>query len=102
MESLCNGMLAAQSSGFFFSALLHWLKELGFETPDPSLFGQLVQEVSGSLVTAANSSSGLAAFMLAKRREGVLSHFPSHVVPTLRRILLLLLSVVHMSLTTRC
>ena len=80
VESLCSGMLAAQSSGFwFFSALLHWLKELGFEAPDPSLFGQLVQEVSGSLVTAANSASGLAAFMLAKRREGVLSHFPSHV-----------------------
>ena len=63
----------------FFSALLHWLKELGFEAPDPALFGQLVQEVSGSLVTAANSASGLAAFMLAKRREGVLSHFPLHV-----------------------
>ena len=27
VESLCNGMLAAQSSGFFFSTLLHWLKE---------------------------------------------------------------------------
>ena len=80
VESLCNGVLAAQSSEFwFFSALLHWLKELGFEAPDPGLFGQLVQEVSGSLVTAANSASGLAAFMLAKRREGVLLHFPSHV-----------------------
>ena len=30
-------------------------------------------------MTTANSASGLAAFMLAKRREGVLSHFPSHV-----------------------
>ena len=88
VESLCNGMLAAQLSGFcFFSALLHWLKELGFEAPDPSLFGQLVQEVSGSLVTAANSASasGLAAFMLAKRREGVLSHFPSHVGPHFKK-----------------
>ena len=67
VESLCNGMLAAHSSGFwFFSALLHWLKELGFEASDPNLFCQLVQEVSGSLVTAANSASGLAAFMLAK------------------------------------
>ena len=85
MESLCNGMLAAQSSGFwFFSALLHWLKELGFEGPDPGLSGQLVQ-VSGSLVTAANSASGLAAFMLAKRREGVLSHFPSHVGPHFKK-----------------
>ena len=36
-------------------------------------------QVSDSLMTAANSASGLAAFMLAKRREGVLSHFPSHV-----------------------
>ena len=80
VESLCNGMLAAQSAGFcFFSALLHWLKELGFKVPDPSLFGQLVQEVSGSLVTAANSASGLATFMLVKRREGILSHFPPHV-----------------------
>ena len=80
VESLCNGMLVVQSSGFlFFSALLHWLKELGFEAPDPDLFGQLVQEVSGSLATTANSVSGLATFMLAKRREGVLSNFPSHV-----------------------
>ena len=86
MEALCNGMLAAQSSGFwFFSTLLHWLKELGFEAPDPSLFGQLVQQVSGSLVTAANSSSGLAVFMLAKRREGVLSHIPSHVGPHFKK-----------------
>ena len=69
----------------FFSALLHWLKELGFEAPDPSLFGQLVQEVSGSLVTAANSASRLTAFMLAKRREGVLSHFPSHVGPHFKK-----------------
>ena len=86
MESLRNGMLAAQSSGFcFFSALLQWLKELGFEAPDPGLFGQLVQEVSASLVTAANSASGLAAFMLAKRREGVISHFPSHVGPHFKK-----------------
>ena len=86
VESMCNGMLAAQSSGFwFFSTLLPWLKELGFEAPDPSLFGQLVQEVSGSLVTAANSASGLAAFMLAKRREGVLSHFPLHAGPHFKK-----------------
>ena len=49
MRSLCNGVLAAQSSGFwFFSALLQWLKELGFEVQGPNLFSQLVQEVSGS------------------------------------------------------
>ena len=38
VESLCNGMLAAQSSGFWLLlALLHWLKELGFEAPDLNL-----------------------------------------------------------------
>ena len=30
-------------------------------------------------MTAANFASGLASFILAKRREGVLSHFPPHV-----------------------
>ena len=70
---------------FLFFSLLHWLKELGFEAPDPSLFGLLGQEVSGSLVTAANLASGLAAFVLAKRREGVLSHFPSHVGPHFKK-----------------
>ena len=73
VESLCNGMLASQSSGFL---VFLGPSALGFEAPDPGPFGQLVQEVSGSLVTTANSASGLAAFMLAKRREGVLSHFP--------------------------
>ena len=29
--------------------------------------------------SSSNSASGLATFMLAKRREGVLSHFPPHV-----------------------
>ena len=103
VESLCNGMLAAQSSGFwFFSALLHWLKDLGFEAPDPNLFGQLVQEVSGSLVTTANSASGLAAFMLAKRREGVLSHFPSHVGSHFKKDLVSSsFSGPHMCLTTK-
>ena len=49
VESLCKGLLSEQSSGFWlFSSLLHWLKELGFSAPDPSLFGQLVQEISGS------------------------------------------------------
>ena len=86
VESLCNEMLAAQSAGFwFFSALLHWLKELGFEAPDPSLFGQLVQEVSSSLVAAANSASGLATFMLAKRRVFYLTSLRMWG-PTLRRI----------------
>ena len=46
-----------------------------------------MQEVSGSLVTAANSASGLAVFMIAKRREGVLSHFLSHVGSHFKRYL---------------
>ena len=47
--------------------------------PDPALFGQLVQEMSGSVVSSASNSAALATFSAAKRREGILSHFPSHV-----------------------
>ena len=51
VESLCKGLSSAQSSGFWlFSGLLYWLKELGFSAPNPSLFGQLVQEISSSMV----------------------------------------------------
>ena len=103
VESLCNGMLAAQSSGFsFFSALLHWLKVLAFEALDPSLFGQLVQEVSRSLVTAANQLLDWLRSCLP--REGKVCSCTSLriLVPTLRRILLILLLVVYMFLTTRC
>ena len=80
VESLCKGLLSAQSSDFWLlSSLLHWLKELEFSAPDPSLFSQLVQEISGSMVTAANSATALSTYLVAKRREGILSHFPSHV-----------------------
>ena len=75
MESLCKGLLALQSSLFWmFLALLHWLKEMDFAPPDPALFGQQVQEISGAMV----SSAALAMYLVAKRREGILSHFPSH------------------------
>ena len=98
MESLCNGMLAAQSSGFwFFSVLLHWLKELGFEAPDPSLFGQLVQEVSGSLVT---QPVRLLDWLRSCLRRGGKVFCPTSLRmwgPTSRRIWLLLLLVADMS-----
>ena len=76
MESLCKGLLASQSSTIWlFSALLHWLKELGFVPPNPALFGQLVQLSSGSMVISASNSAALATVLVAKRREGILSHF---------------------------
>ena len=80
VESLCKGLLSAQSLGFWlFSALLHWLKELGFSAPDPSLFGQLVQEISGSMESAANGAAALSTYLVAKKSEEILSLFPSHV-----------------------
>ena len=80
VESLGKGLLASRSSTFWlFSALLHWLKELCFVPPDPALFGQLVQEMSGAMVSSALNSAALATYLAAKRREGILSHFPSHV-----------------------
>ena len=102
VESLCKGLLSAQSLGFWlFSSLLHWLKELGFSAPDPSLFGYLVQEIRGSMVTAANSVAALSTYLVAKRMEGILSHFPSHVGSHFRRSRLLLLRP-PFCLTTRC
>ena len=47
-------------------------------SPDTSLFAHLIQNLSLALVNASSSAS-LAAYVQAKRREGVLSYFPSHV-----------------------
>ena len=47
--------------------------------PDSALFAQLIQSLSLSLVSASTLSCALASYMQAKRREGVLSHFLSHV-----------------------
>ena len=86
VESLAKVLLDSQSMSFwFFSALLHWLKELGFVPPDSVLFEQLVQLLSLSFVGAASSSATLATYFEAKRHEGVLSHFPSHVRLHFRR-----------------
>ena len=91
VKSLVKGLLDSQSMSFWlFSTLLHWLKELGFVPPDPTLFEQIVQSLSLSFVGAASSSAALATYFQAKRREGVLSHFPSHVGLHFRRIWLVL------------
>ena len=80
VESLFKGILDSQSWAFWlFSALLHWLKELNFLPPDASLFARLIQNLSLAFVNASSSSASLAAYVQAKCREGVLSHFPSHV-----------------------
>ena len=50
-----------------------------FVPPGPALFGQLVQEMSGSMVSSASNSAELTTFLAAKRREGIISHSPSHV-----------------------
>ena len=80
VESLLKGIMESQSLAFWLlSALLHRLKELDFVPPDAALFAQLVQSLSLALVSASSSSASLATYILAKRREGVLAHFPSHV-----------------------
>ena len=43
------------------------------------LFAHLIQNLLLALVNAAASSVSLAAYVQVKRREGVLSRFPSHV-----------------------
>ena len=80
VESLVKGLIDSQSMSFWLlSTFLLWLKELGFVPPDAALFGQLVQNLSLSLVNVVSVSANLAAFFQAKRHEGILSHFPSHV-----------------------
>ena len=80
VESLLKGIMEPQSLAFrLLSALLHWLKELDFVPPDAALFAQLIQSLSLALVSAFSSSTSLATYIQAKRREGVLMHFPSRV-----------------------
>ena len=80
VESLLKGIMESQSLAFWLlSALFHWLKELDFVPPDAALFAQLIQSLSLALVSASSSSASLATYMQAKRREGVLAYFPSHV-----------------------
>ena len=80
VENLAKGILDEQLMSFWlFSTLLHLLRELSFMPSDPALFEQLVQALSMSFVDIASSAASLATYFQAKRREGVLSHFPSHV-----------------------
>ena len=86
VESLLEGIMESQSLAFWLlSALLHWLKELGFVPLDAALFAQLIQSLSLALVSASSSSTSLTTYIPAKRREGVLAHFPSHVGIHFRR-----------------
>ena len=64
---------------WLLSALHHWLKELGFVPLDAALFAQLILSLSLALVSAFSSFTSLATYIQAKRRDGVLAHFPSHV-----------------------
>ena len=80
VESLLKGISDSQSWAFWlFSALSHWLKEFNFVPPNAFLIAHLIQNLLLALVNASSSSASLAAYVQAKRREGVLSHFPSHV-----------------------
>ena len=47
--------------------------------PDAALFAQLIQSLSLVLVNASSSSTSLAIYLQAKRKKGVLAHFPSHI-----------------------
>ena len=63
VESLAKGILDTQSMSFWLlSALLHWLKELGFVPSDTALFKQLVQALPMSFVGVSSSALLLVAF----------------------------------------
>ena len=56
--------------------LLHWLRVLGFEAPDPSLFGQLVQGVA-----VAGDRSQFSFWIGGIHACGVEGRSPSHLPP---------------------
>ena len=81
MESVARQSLQSQSVVFWlFNAFLNWLKEESFVPSDPVLF-ELIQAFSLVMVSSTSSSSSLATFCQAKRREAVLSHFPAPLWP---------------------
>ena len=80
LESVARQTLQAQSMSFWiFNALLNWLVQESFVPSDSVLFEELVQAFSLAMVTSTSSSSSLATFCQAKRREAMLSHFPAHI-----------------------
>ena len=58
--------------------LLHWLRVLGFEAPDPSLFSQLVQGVAGP-----GDCSQFSFWIGCIHACGVEGRYPSHFPPHL-------------------
>ena len=80
MEAISRQLLEPQSVSFWlFNALLNWLKQENFVPSDAVLFEELAQAFSLSMVGCTSSLALLATFCQVKRREAVLSHFPSHI-----------------------
>ena len=86
-EALSRQLLEAQSVSFWiFNAILNWLKQEGFQPSDASLFEELVQAFSPSMVGSTASLASMATFCRARRREA-LSHFSAHVGSHFRALL---------------
>ena len=87
-EALSRQLLEAQSVSFWiFNAILNWLKQEGFQPLEASLFEELVQAFSTCMVGSTASLAFMATFCQARRREAVLSHFPTHVGSHFRALL---------------
>ena len=80
LEGVAKQGLEAQSLAFWcFSALLKWIKNEGFKPGEPQFFEELIQAFSLAMVNATSSMASISTFCHAKRREGILSHFPPHI-----------------------
>ena len=79
-EGVAKQGLEANSMAFWMlHAILSWIKDEGFKPSQPQLFEELIQSFSLSMVNSCQSLASLSTFLHAKRREAILSHFPSHV-----------------------
>ena len=80
LEAVLRNQLECRSRSFWLlSTLIHTINANGFVPQEPNLFQELISSLTFSLVTSTRLSSSSINFMQSKRRESILSHFPSHV-----------------------
>ena len=89
VESLVRHQLEINSLVFWlFSSLIKVLNGCGFEPEDPIVFEGIIYNLTLGLINSTSISSSVSSFLQLKRREGLLSHLPPHVVSCHREDLL--------------
>ena len=81
LEAAAKHQLEVSSASFWLlSSLVKMLKGAGFEPEEPRAFDSLIFNLTLSFVNSSYLASSMSTFLHLKRREGLLGHFPPHVV----------------------